>query len=60
MKFKKQEKEKIHTFSLRITEGMRREIQKIADREEVSPAFVVREGIKMLLEQDRKDQENGQ
>ena len=57
MKFKKEES---LVFSVRITKEMRKELQKIADREKVSPGLIIREGIKMLLEQDRKDQEKGE
>ena len=60
MKFSKEEKEKIHTFSMRMKNTMREDIQKIADREKVSPGLIVRTAVNMLLEQDRKDQKNEQ
>jgi predicted DNA-binding protein len=45
-----------HVYSLRVTEKMRQEIQRIADRENVTPAFVVRKAVEMLIEQDKKDE----
>ena len=59
MKFPQEEKEKVHTFSMRMKVKMRNDLQKIADREKVSPALIVRKAIELLLEQDRKDLAGG-
>jgi len=45
----------ISLFSLRLPQKMRQELQKIADREKVTPAFVVRKAIQELIERDGKN-----
>lgn len=59
MKFEKEEKEKTHTFSFRIKQTVRDDLEKIAVREKIPPAVIVRKAIRLLIEQDKKDQENG-
>jgi predicted transcriptional regulator len=49
---------KSHNFSLRLPESTREDLQKIADREEVSPAFLIRKAIETFLDQDKKEQNN--
>jgi predicted DNA-binding protein len=40
-------------FSLRLTKEMREDIQRIADREKISPAFVVRKAVEKWIEEDK-------
>jgi predicted DNA-binding protein len=58
MKFEKEKKEKAVIYSVRLKESVRKDIQKIADREKVTPSVIIRKAIEMILEQDRKDMEN--
>jgi predicted DNA-binding protein len=51
-------KEKPSVYSVRLPNAMRKDLQKISDREKVPVSTVIRKAIELLLIQDQKERPN--